>query len=276
MRDTRFLAHRPFARHPRRFLPALLVAAGAIAAAPTRGEGLGHADLVPYLSSGRILTGAHSDLDDLTAESQRVFGYDFGEDPGDPWFIGDPGFNNGAAFTTAFPNAGVLPGSTVLAISVAAGSYGPLHYWNGTGAVNFTPVGGGVEINLNKGSNNLRIGASTLSGTLSVGTTTASGRIHQHLETSIGTGGSGSGFTTLGAPDGLYAIGLVLTAGGFSSDPAYVVYNVNMSEEIHDQGMAWYETHVVPEPSTTALALAGLLLLAGARRAGATSRRRAG
>lgn len=250
-----------------RFLATLVAAAGAFAAAPSRGGSLGHADLVPYLSSGRILTGAHSDLDGITVESQQVFGYDFGEDPNDPWFIGDPGFNNGAAFTANFPNAGALPASKVLSIAVAAGSYGPLHYWDGTGPVDFTPVGGGVEINLNKGSNNLRIGATTLSGSLSVGTTTSAGRIHQHAETSIGTGGSGSGFASLGAPDGLYAFGLVLMAGGFASDPVYVVYNVNMSEEIHEQGMAWYEVHAVPEPSTMSLSAAGLLLLAGLRRA---------
>mgnify|MGYP006282993343 CR=1 FL=1 len=249
-----------------RLVPVLLVATGAVVVASPRGE-CGHLDVLPFLSSGKILTGGHSDLDDITVESVSVFGYDFGEDPNDPWFIGDPGFNNGSAFTTAFPNSGALPSLTVLSLTVAAGSYGPLHYWDGNGAVNFAPVGQGVEINLNKGSGNLRIGANTLSGTLAVGQTNASGRIHQHIQSSIGSGGSGQSFTTLGAPDGLYAMGILLSSGGFSSDPIYIVYNVNMSETIHDAGIAWFETHVVPEPSTTTLSAAGLLLVAGFRHA---------
>ncbi len=220
-----------------------------------------HADVVPYASGGVILTGAHDDLGDTTTQSMSVFGYDFGEDPLDPWIINDPGFNNSSAFTTGvFPNDGKLPTQSTLALAIAAGAYGPLHYWDGSGSPSFTPASDGVGINLNKGSFNLLIGGSTTSGSLNIASTGVQGRVHQHLDSSIGSGWSGSSFATPGAADGLYAFGVTLSAGGLTSAPIYFVYNVGLTEEVHDEGIAWYEANVVAVPEPSSATLAGIAI----------------
>jgi hypothetical protein len=148
-----------------------------------------------------------------------------------------------------------------------SGGYGPLHYWDGSGAPAFSPVAGGVEINVSWLGSNLRVGASSVPGTLFIKTISAgglaAGRVHEHLTSSIGTGGSGSSFATLGAPDGLYAFGATLGGGGLTSDPIYFVFNQGMTEEVHDEGIAFYSSQVVPEPSSLALAGLGAIGLAG-------------
>jgi hypothetical protein len=217
-----------------------------------------HDDVVPYSDLTKLLTGGHSDLDSTTSVVQVVFGYDFGEDPLDPWVIGDPGFNNSVAFTGTFANSGALPATGNLTLSVYGGSYGSLHYWNGVGSPEFAPVTGGTEIILDSGTPFLRIGGSTTSGSMSIGAI-AGGRIHKHADSLIGSGGSGSTFGTLGAADGFYAFGATLSVPGsglLASDPIYLVYNVGMSEALHDQAIDFYNVQVVPEPSS--LALAGL------------------
>ena len=245
---------------------AFCLGAIAVAAALLSSVACAHNDVVPYSNGTKILTGGHDDLANTTDELLSAFGYDFGEDPNDPWVIGDPGFNNSSAFTTSFPNAGALPAGA-LALSVFSGNYGSLHYWDGTGtSAAFSPVASGVEINLNRGSNNLRICGATASGSLSIATILAAGRVHQHLQTSLGAGGSGGSFTTLGATDGIYAFGATLSSGGLSSDPIYFVFNAGMSEAIHDVGIDFYATQAVPEPSCFALVTLGVAVLAFRRK----------
>jgi hypothetical protein len=240
----------------------------------------GHYDVVPYASGtvpgSKILTGAYDDLGELPTEQiMRVYGYDFGETAAN--FADGPGFNNMSAFTNGvFPNNGMLPAGG-LTLSIVPGAYGALRYWDGTGAASFAPVTGGVEINVSQShasiNQNLRVSGSSTSGSLLVwnilGTGGANGRVHQHLESSIGVGGSGSSFDTLGAPDGIYAFGGYLSVGGLVSDPIYFVFNQGMSEEIHDEGIDFYSAQVVPEPSSIALAglgIAGSVLAALRRR----------
>jgi hypothetical protein len=238
----------------------------AVAVALLASVACAHNDVVPYSNGTKIVTGGHDDLAGTTDELLSVFGYDFGEDPNDPWVIGDPGFNNSSAFTTSFPNAGALPAGA-LALSVFSGNYGSLHYWDGTGtSAAFSPVASGVEINLNRGSSNLRIGGATASGSLSIATISAAGRVHNHLQTSLGTGGSGGSFTNLGAADGIYAFGATFSSGGLSSDPIYFVFNAGMSEAIHDVGIDFYATQAVPEPSCFALVTLGVAVLAFGRK----------
>ena len=225
----------------------------------------GHYDVVPYAtgtgSGASLLTGGYDDLGGLpTSQSEKVFGYDFGET--EPYFAGDPGFNNGSTFTNGvFPNDGKLPSGS-LVLSIFSGAYGSLRYWDGTGAANFQPVTGGIEINFNKSSSNLRVGATTTSGSLTIANIPAAGvsagRVHEHLQSSIGVGGTGEAWTTLGAPDGIYAFGATLSGGGLVSDPIYFVFNQGMTETIHDAGIDFYSANVVPEPSTYAMALAGM------------------
>lgn len=226
----------------------------------------GHDDVVPYGNLTKLLIGAHDDLNNTTSASQAAFGFDFGEDPNDPWVINDPGFNNSSAFTAGvFPGDGLLPASGSLVLSVFGGRYGPLHYWNGTGSPAFLPVSNGVEIALDSGTPFLRIGGTTTSGSISIGSITA-GRIHKHIDSLIGAGGSGGSFTTQGAANGFYAFGATLAvpaSGLLASDPIYFVYNVGMSETIHDEALDFYATHVVPEPSSLHACGLGLVCLAG-------------
>lgn len=240
------------------------ILAGVFSTPEIRAEGV-HVDVVPYASgtgaSAVLLTGGHSDFSLDTIQLMQVFGYDFGEN--DPYFAGDPGFNNGSTFTAGiFPNDGKLPpGSLVL--SLFSGPYAALHYWNGSGAPSFAPAIGGIQINLNRGSANLRVGATTTSGSITVATIpaagVAAGRVHQHLQSSIGSGGAGSSFAVLGAPDGIYAFGALLSVGSVRSDPIYFVFNQGMDEAIHDSAIEFYEAAVVPEPASWCLAAAGLL-----------------
>ena len=217
-----------------------------------------HDDVVPYSDLTKLLTGGHSDLGGTTSVVQLVFGYDFGEDPLDPWVIGDPGFNNSGPFTDSFANSGALPATGNLTLSVYGGSYGSLHYWNGVGSPAFAPVTDGTEIILDSGTPFLRIGGSTTSGSMSIGAI-GTGRIHKHADSLIGSGGSGANFDTPGAANGFYAFGATLSVPGsglLASDPIYMVYNVGMSEALHDEAIDFYSVQVVPEPSS--LALAGL------------------
>ncbi len=55
-----------------------------------------HADIRPYVADGRILTAGFNDATSTEVLDMRVFGYDFGEDPGQPFFAQDPGFNAAA------------------------------------------------------------------------------------------------------------------------------------------------------------------------------------
>jgi hypothetical protein len=231
----------------------------------------GHYDVVPYATGtgagSQLLLGGHDDSGKLPTEQNiSVFGYDFGETEAN--YAGHPGFNNGSTFTAGvFPNDGKLPSGNLM-LSVFSGTYGSLRYWDGTGEANFVPVTGGIEINLNRGGSNLRVGATTTSGAVTIAPVPAvgltAGRVHQHLTTSIGEGGSGSSFAALGAPDGLYAFGATLSVGGLVSDPIYFVFNQGMSEAIHDVGIDFYSAHAVPEPSSIALAGLGVAGLAGA------------
>lgn len=92
------------------------------------------------------------------------------------------------------------------------------------------------------------------------------------------SGWNGSAFAAQGAPSGLYAFGVILSAAGLSSDPIYLVYNVGLSEEVHDAGIAWYETNVVavPEPSTVTMALSAIVGSAWIARRRFTGRRAPG
>ncbi len=235
----------------------------------------GHYDVVPYATGtgpgAKILTGAYDDLAELpTLQNLRVYGYDFGELV--PNVADAPGFNNASSFTSGvFANDGKLPAGG-LTLSVLPGAYGALHYWDGTGQASFAPVSGGIEINVAQDhssiNSNLRVGGSSTSGSLLIwnitGSGAAAGRVHQHLESGIGVGGNGLSFTTSGAPDGIYAFGATLSVGGLTSDPIYFVFNQGMTEAIHDEGIDFYSAHVVPEPSSIALAGLGVAGLAGA------------
>lgn len=235
-------------------------------------HGMAHEDVVPYNVGGKIVTGGHDDILATDNIEQRVFGYDFGEDVLDPYIIGDPGFNNGAFAVGLYPNDGLLPSSMTLGFDVISS----LSFWDGTGGVAFSAAPAGVELGLRRGSSTVLVSGTGQSGTTpSIGVTTAGGRLHEHIESQLNFT-DGTNPLPPNAPDGLYLVGLKLTMSGLAdSDPIYFVYNNNLDEEVHDEGIEWVEAVLVPEPATWLLAVvgtAGVALTAWRRRRGASRR----
>ncbi|MDX1963201.1 MAG: PEP-CTERM sorting domain-containing protein [Pirellulales bacterium] len=217
-----------------------------------------HPDVIPYGLNGKIVTGSHDDVLGTDVLEQLVYGYDFGEDPTDPYIIGDPGFNNGGFAVGVFPNDGLLPTFSTLAFDVVT----QLFYWDGTGSVNFGPAPANVLLGLNRGSNTGFVdGAGNQTGTWpTIQPTGAAGRVHEHLDSELHFT-DGTNPAAPNAPDGIYYIGMQLkliptvNSNGtlLNSDPIYIVYNNGLSEEIHEAAEEWIQTNVVPEPGTWSL-----------------------
>lgn len=208
-----------------------------------------HSDVLPYAYNGKIVTGGH---DDVTLENtivERVFGYDFGEEPSDPYFIGDPGFNNGAFAAGIFPNDGLLPANYTLGFDVLT----TLQYWDGTGAVSFGLPPADVSLGLNKGAFTVTVDGTGQTGTApSIGSTGPLGRLHVHLGSLLNSS-DGTDPGDPNAPAGVYMLGLQLKLPGSglaNSDPFFLVYNNGLDEETHDLAMDWVDAHLAPEPST--------------------------
>jgi hypothetical protein len=229
----------------------MMVATGAAGA-------LAHEDVVPYELDGKIVTGGHDDVLATDNVTQQVFGYDFGEDPFDPYFIGDPGINNGAFAVGVYPNNGLLPANFTLGFNVVSN----LLYWDGAGAATLGPAPDDVSLGLARGSFEVLVDALGQSGTVpTISSTGASGRVHVHLESTLNFQGSFDPGDP-NAPDGVYVVGLTLKLPGSGladSDPIYLVYNNGLDEEIHDEAIEWVQTHLVPEPSAWLLMITGSL-----------------
>lgn len=218
-----------------------------------------HDDVVPYELNGKIFTGGHDDALGTDTIVQRVFGYDFGEEPSDPYIIGDPGFNNGAFGIGIFPNDGLLPVNQTLTFSVLTN----LQYWDGTGSVSFDAAPAGVDLGIKRGSFTLHVSGTGQSGvTPTLGGTAAAGRLHVHVESQLNFT-DGTDLTLPNAPEGIYLVGLELALPGLTnSDPIYFLYNNGLDEEIHDEAINWVEANLVPEPSSLSLAAISLLGMA--------------
>jgi hypothetical protein len=221
-----------------------------------------HDDVVPYAFAGKLLAGGHDDVGGTNTIEARVFGYDFGEDPFDPYLIGDPGFNNGSVAIGVFPNDGLLPTGFTLGFDV----FTNLQYWDGLGGVSFAAAPADVALGLNRGSNTVLVSGAGQSGTVpTIGSTGASGRLHVHLESQLHFT-DGTDPLAPNAPDGIYLVGLMLKlpgSGVADSDPIYFVYNNGLDEEVHDLAMDWVQTNLVPEPASWAMMLAALAAVLG-------------
>lgn len=219
-----------------------------------------HDDVVPYEFAGKVVTGGHDDVLVTDNVVQHVFGYDFGEDPMDPYFVNDPGFNNGGFAIGVYPNDGLLPANFTLGFNVLTN----LQYWDGTGGVLFAAAPAGVELGLNRGSNTVLVSGTGTSGTApSISSTGAGGRVHEHINSLLNSS-DGINPDPPNAPDGIYLVGLELKLPGsglLNSDPIYFVYNNALDEEIHDAAIDWVQATLVPEPSSWAMMAAALAVL---------------
>ena len=210
-----------------------------------------HVDIRPYVSSGQIVT-AGGEGDTPT----RAFGYDFGETVGDPYVIGDPGFN-------AASGTGLTPGSG-LRFNVLSS----LGYWNGAGveaSFSATPAHESIRFNFG-GSNTLVTDESGAQAGFLLQNVASDGSIHRHLNTFL-NGADGNAVAGDGTEPaaGIYAVLLELTssdAGIAASEPFYLVFNNGLEEAPHDAAMESLSASLVPEPTTlTAVAAAGAALL---------------
>lgn len=228
----------------------LIVSAAAVAltgaAAPMAWA---HFDFTPRVEGNQVVTGGHDDVEGTDVDILRVNGYDFGETPGDPYNIGDPGFNTQGAST--FTGASTLR----LAGLPIEGAY--LRYWDGTGAPAFDQAPANVSLMLS--GSPTRYATFTGDGvtytpsspsSLLVGTFSGSGAMHVHLGTSIFADGDQIEGTV---PEGAYLLAFELSnpgTGVTTSDPLYIVYNNGLDEEVHDAAMDHVQSTLVPEPAT--------------------------
>jgi hypothetical protein len=192
----------------------------------------------------------------------RVFGVDFGEEPGFPHSAGDPGYN-----AIANPIGGAaLPGGTALGFNFKAMTIGSstsnLMYWNGQGStVQFAPVSAGYSFTATRfppgafATASVDGGSSDVAG-FTIATTDSSGLFHRHLEFDLNlTGGDP-------AP-GIYLVAQEFTMAGMqSSDPVYLVFNLGMDETIHDNAVEWVQLNLAPIPEPGGLLAAGALAIA--------------
>ncbi len=238
------------------FLAAMLIAVTVYCSA-----GFGqHADIKPDVENGRIVTDAWVDPTSELTPDVRLFGYDFQEDPLDPYFITDPGLN------TAGPSG--LPAGSTLSFNIVDGAAfglpGNLSFWNGVGSVAFSTVPNLETLRLNLGAQNRTIGSATgaMAG-FPIGTIAAGGSIHRHLSSFLqGADGNSTPSDSNEPTAGIYLIPLELTSsdvGIADSLPLFIIYNNGLTEEVHDSAIEWVETNLlpIPEPATGAMCWGG-------------------
>lgn len=244
-------------------------------------------------SGSKLVIGGYDDTAltaTVPAEQVRVFGGEVvgsgttlpfeSEAPGEPGFrAGDQAFLSGTSTTPSGVYTALAP-STPLTFSFQPITIGAttrnLFFWDGSGAVNFSPVGGNVSLGLTKPGGGGW--TATISGTTSgvqsgntIQNTGTGGAVHTHLFTSIAKGGA--------APDqGFYLYALQLGMTGYTpSDPLYYVFgaldpdalapqfaDLAAFETAHGDAEGWVATTLVgvPEPGTLVLAACGLAALA--------------
>jgi hypothetical protein len=133
---------------------------------------------------------------------------------------------------------------------------GGLRFWDGRGQPAFTPVTGGVEINLESAGGDLRIGARTdrgpgqpsgsTRGTIDVAVSDGL-PVARRIRVTIGSGGTRESFARAGAPAGLYAFsGLwsIRNAAGIrDSSPVTFVFALGgASRQARDAAVAAFAT----------------------------------
>lgn len=210
-------------------------------------------DVRPLVVGGRITTNGFDDGTGDVFPGQRVFLYEFLEDPGDPFFTSDPGFN-------APSSSGLLPGSQ-LKFNVLSGSLfglpANLSYWDGNGSPSFGLVPHDESLNWTLGSSSITVGNSLGDQTgYTLQTVPGGGAIHKHLSAFLN--GSGGDDPT----PGVYLLTAELVSsdpGTVKSSPFVVLYGNGVDEEAADAALAYAEALLVPEPSSMTLTgLAGV------------------
>jgi hypothetical protein len=206
-----------------------------------------HADVRPRVNDGMIVTDGHIDAMSETIPGLRVFGYDFQEDPADPYFAADPGFN-------ATAGSG-LPGGSELRFNILSGADfdlpANLCFWDGTDKnsaapgiqVEFGLVPSGETLRLSFASGSVVVGSGLgeMSG-FAIQTVNANGSVHRHLSSFLDAGSAAI------PAEGVYLFPLELTSSHAAvrdSDPLFLVYNNGRFEEQHDLAIEWVTANLL-------------------------------
>ena len=194
-----------------------------------------HYDISPYLIGGQLLTGGLTHSGQVTPPPIWVYGYDFGDEPLDPYNSADPGVNQ-------LPGVGGLPAGAALYYDIR----NSLIFWDGTGGVAWTspPGDGYLELTVGAATRKLTGTSGPQAGSL-IQSVLSDGSLHKHLLTSLyGAAGSSNvpgypGYVQ--PPAGCYSFSLTLKlvhAGVlYGSDPIRVVFNNGLNEAAHDAAM---------------------------------------
>jgi hypothetical protein len=175
-------------------------------------------DVAPRVANNQITTDAFHDALKLLVDNVRVFAFEFGEIPGQPFFLPDPGFH-------PLPGSGFAEGSNV-GFNVTSG----LTYWDGSGSVNFGTVPGGETLRLALGANSVTVGNSPpVPGGFNIAAVDASGEFDEHLESFLERGGG------LDPTNGIYFLSMEVNtdmSGVSTSPPLFLLYNNGLDEEL--------------------------------------------
>lgn len=240
---------------------ALIVAAGLVAV--VAGPALAHGeefDVSPEVVGGKIVTNAFQDALEFEVKNVRVFAFEFGEDPLEPYFLEDPGFH-------PLPGSGFAAGSLV-----GFNLTSPLQYWDGAGSPAFGALPAGETMSLAFGSSTVAAGSVVPSPAgYNFGLIDPLGEFDDHLNTTLING-------ALATPtEGIYLLSMVVTSSDSNllpSEPIYLLFaNGELEEQldiareyVRDNFAAGSNLPVVPEPSALALIAAASML--GLRRRG--------
>ncbi len=215
----------------------------------------GHYDISPCFQDGKLVTGGLDHEGNHVAAPITVYGYDFGEDPYDPYNPTDPGVNQSEG-------TGNLPVGALIQYNICSS----LLYWDGNGEVNFGLPVENTYLTLTMGTRVKTLTGTSgyQSGTL-IQTVATGGVVHKHFVTSLfdAPGVSNSPRDTGYTPptEGIYAFSLELTMTmddtTYTSDPVWVVFNNGMEEEIHEAAMNYF----VPEPASLLVLMYGGFVL---------------
>lgn len=231
-----------------------------------------HGDISPRVANWQLVTDAYIDAVAQRVQNVRVFGFDFGEDPADPFFIGDPGFN-------ALAGSGLSGSGLPSGLRVGFQLVSNLSYWNGEGPVNFAPAPADAGLALRFGSpanDRNATGDQHDAAARFFGPVVADdGSFHEHLASMLGGAAP---------PRGIYRADLQLlldtdadaTNGVTLASPdLYLVYNNDVDEPVHAQAIEFIRDNLapdsnlvseVPEPGAMPLLLLGASLLFRFRR----------
>lgn len=211
-------------------------------------------DVSPAVSGNQIVTNAFQDALEIEVPNVRVFAYEFGEVPGQPFFLPDPGFH-------PLQGSGFAQGSRI-----GFAALGGMTFWDGTGSPSFGALPGGETLTLGFGSNSMTIGSiAPVPAGFFLGAVDENGEFDDHLDSLLTRGGG------LDPTVGIYLLSMEVITDAQAVSPSlpiYILYNNGLDEELLDDARLFARDTFapgsnlpeIPEPQTAAIAGFGWML----------------